>query len=156
MSKTVRAALDTNIMTYAEGIGDMERCTMARELIAALPVEGVLIPAQAMGELYRVLVGKAGKKAASARKAVLGWADSFEVTDSTWSAFQSALDLAVDHKLQIWDALILSVAAENHCRLLLSEDLQEGFIWHGINVVNPFTCPRNRLLDRLLTLSPEQ
>jgi predicted nucleic acid-binding protein len=95
MSKTVRAALDTNIIDYAEGIGDMGRCTMARELIAALLVEDVLIPAQAMGELY-------------------------------------------------------------HCRLLLSEDLQEGFIWHGINVVNPFTRPRNRLLDRLLTMSPEQ
>ncbi|MFW6179641.1 MAG: PIN domain-containing protein [Desulfohalobiaceae bacterium] len=146
----MRAALDTNILAYAEGIGDMQRCTTARELIAALPVEGVLIPAQAMGELYRVLVGRAGKNASAAREVVLEWADSFETADSTWSTFQSAFDLAVDHKLQIWDALILSVAAENHCRLLLSEDLQEGFVWHGVTVLNPLADTHNPLLGRLL------
>ncbi|MFW6401642.1 MAG: PIN domain-containing protein [Desulfohalobiaceae bacterium] len=142
--------MDTNILACAEGIGDMQRCRTARELIAALPVEGVLIPAQAMGELYRVLVGKAGKNATAAREAVLEWADSFETADSTWSTFQSAFDLAVDHKLQIWDALILAVAAENHCRLLLSEDLQEGFVWHGVTVLNPLAETRNPLLERLL------
>jgi predicted nucleic acid-binding protein len=55
----MRVALDTNILAYAEGLGDLERCTRSRELIAALPVEGVIIPAQVMGELYRVLVGQA-------------------------------------------------------------------------------------------------
>lgn len=42
---------------------------------------------------------------------------------------QAALDLAADRELQIWDALIMSVAADQHCRLLLSEDLQHGFTW---------------------------
>ena len=45
------------------------------------------------------------------------------VADSTWFAFQTALDLTVDHLIPIWDALILSVAAEHHCRMLLSEDV---------------------------------
>lgn len=66
------------------------------------------------------------------------WADSFEVADSSWRAFQAAMDLAIDHGLQIWDALIMAVAAENHCRLLLFEDLPNGFIWNGVTVVNPF------------------
>jgi predicted nucleic acid-binding protein len=148
----MRAALDTNILAYAEGVGDGERCNRARALIDALPVECVLIPAQTMGELYRVLSGKAGRNASTARDAVLEWADSFQVADSTWSAFQPAMDLAADHQLQIWDALILSVAAENSCRLLLSEDLQEGFVWHGVTVINPLVKGRSRspLLERLL------
>lgn len=45
-----------------------------------------------------------------------------------------------------WDALILAVAAENHCRLLLSEDFQNGFTWRGVTVVNPFVEPRSPLL----------
>lgn len=151
----MRAALDTNIMAYAEGVGDADRCAKARNLVAALPVESVLIPAQAMGELYRVLVGKAGQNASAARVAVLGWTDSFEVADSTWSAFQSAMDLAVDHQLQIWDALILSIAAENHCRLLLSEDLQERFLWRGVNVINPLAKRPDPLLHRLLNSGDE-
>lgn len=133
------AALDTNVPAYAEGIGDERRGAVARSLVERIPAGQVLLPAQTLHELYRVLTGKAGWDADPARAALLSWADSFEVADSTWSAFQGALDIAADHELQIWDALILSVAAENRCRLLLTEDLQSGFTWHGVTLVNPFT-----------------
>ena len=146
----MRVALDTCILAYAEGVGDAARCKMARILIEQLPVESVLLPAQTLGELYRVLTGKTKRKAAPARNAILGWADSFEVADSTWAAFQSALDLVTDHDLQIWDALILSVAAENRCRILLSEDLQNGFTWRGVTVLNPFATPQNPLLANIV------
>jgi len=110
------AALDTNVLAYAEGLGDERRCTVARSLVERMPAGRVLLPAQTLGELYRVLTGKAGWGTDPARAALLSWADSFEVADSTWPAFQGALDIAVDHGLQIWDALILSVAADNRCR----------------------------------------
>jgi predicted nucleic acid-binding protein len=148
----MRVALDTNVMAYAEGIGDETRCTAAITLIEQLPVELVVLPAQTLGELYRVLTGKARREATEVREVILGWADSFEVADSSWTAFQSALDLAADHGLQIWDALILSIAAENHCRLLLSEDLQNGFTWGGVTIVNPFATPRSRLISSILTV----
>jgi predicted nucleic acid-binding protein len=73
-----------------------------------------------------------------------------KIGDSTWSAFQAAMDLVVDHRFQVWDALIMAVAAENHCRMLLSEDLQNNFIWRGVTVVNPFTLPTSPLLDNVL------
>lgn len=133
-------------MAYAEGVGDAERCRIARGWIERLPPERVLLPAQTTGELYRVLTAKAGRAAADARAAILEWADAFEVADSTWDAFQSAMDLAADHRLQIWDALILSVAAENHCRLLVSEDLQDGFTWRGTTVADPFNPTPHPLL----------
>ena len=145
----MRAALDTNVLAYAEGVGDERRCELARSLVQGLPVEQTLLPAQTLGELYRVLTGKAGFGADYARTALLSWADSFEVVDSTWSAFQGAFDVAADHGLQIWDALILSVAAESHCRMLMSEDLQEGFTWHGVTVVDPFSATPSHLLDGL-------
>ena len=146
----MRVALDTNILAYAEGVGDEIRCTAAITLIEQLPAELILLPAQTMGELYRVLTGKAKRDPAEVREAILAWADSFEVADSSWMAFQSALDLAADHGLQIWDALILSVAADNRCRLLLSEDLQNGFTWRGVTVVNPFVAPLSPLLSNIL------
>ncbi len=146
----MRVALDTNILAYAEGLGDELRCGTAVQLIEQLSSNKVVLPAQTLGELSRVLTGKAKRPAAQTRAAVLSWADSFEVADSTWFAFQSALDLTVDHQLAIWDALILAVAAENHCRLLLSEDFQHGFTWRGVTVVNPFLEPRSPLLVGLL------
>jgi predicted nucleic acid-binding protein len=146
----VRVALDTNVLAYAEGVGDAERLTRAVNLVRALPGEIVVLPAQVLGELYRVLSGKARRDVLEAREAIQTWADTYEVVDSTWSALASALDLSVDHGLQIWDALILSVAAENRCRLLLSEDLQRGFTWRGVTVVDPFSQPGNPILDSLL------
>ena len=146
----MRAALDTNVLVYAEGVGDPPRCDQARSLVARMPLEQLVLPAQTLGELYRVLTGKAGFDADRARMALLSWADTIEIADSTWSAFQGALDIAADHRLQIWDALILSVAAENGSRLLLSEDLQDGFTWHGVTVLNPFAeSPSPMLWDFL-------
>ena len=62
----------------------------------------------------------------------------------------SAADLATDHHLRIWDAVILSASAEAGCRLLLSEDLQEGFTWRGVTVTNPFSATPHALLRRLV------
>lgn len=149
----MRVALDTNILAYAEGLGDTLRCTAALKLVQQLPSAEVVLPAQTLGELSRVLTGKAKRSPSQAREAVLGWADSFDVADSTWFAFQAALDLSVDHQLQMWDALILAVAAENHCRLLISEDFHNGFTWRGVTVVNPFSEDPSPLLTGLLRAS---
>ena len=149
----MRLALDTNILAYAEGIGDETRCLSARKLVKKLTDSEVILPAQTLGELSRVLVAKDKRNNSQVRETVLEWADSFLVADSTWFAFQTALDLTVDHQIPIWDALILSVAAEHHCRLLLSEDFQNGFTWQGVTVINPFTTPCSSLLNDLFLTS---
>ncbi|MEI6703344.1 MAG: PIN domain-containing protein [Deltaproteobacteria bacterium] len=146
----MRVAIDTNILGYAEGVGDAARRDTALDLITRLPPECVLIPAQVLGELFRVLTGKVKCPPEMARARILQWADSFEVADSTWASFQSAFDLTVDHGLQIWDALILAVTAENRCRILLSEDMQDGFTWRGVTVVNPYRIPSHPLLSSMI------
>ncbi len=144
------AALDTNVLAYAEGAGDELRCRQALQLVERLPEMAVMVPVQVLGELYRVLTGKLRQEPAVAREALLRWSDAYAVRDSTWSAMQSALDLAAAHGLAIWDSLILSVAAEQRCRLLLSEDLQDGLTWRGTTVVNPFAQPEHELIHVLV------
>lgn len=61
-----------------------------------------------------------------------------------------ATELAAEHRLQIWDSIVLAVASASRCRLLLSEDMQEGFAWGGVTVVNPFAAARHPLLQDLL------
>ena len=130
--------MDTNVLAYAEGLGDDVRCQLASDLIAKLNPINSLVPVQVLGELSRVLTSKLKKSSADARELLLSWSDAVVVADTTWTAFQSAMDLTVDHQISMWDALIMSVAAENKCRLLISEDFQNGFTWRGVNVVNPF------------------
>jgi len=57
------------------------------------------------------------------------------------------LDGAAGHNLGIWDAIILSASAAGACRFLLSEDLQNGFTWNGVTVLNPFEVG---VLERVL------
>jgi predicted nucleic acid-binding protein len=87
-------ALNTNILAYAEGAGDALRCEQAIRLIEQLPVNQVLLPAQTLGELFRVLTGKVKREPGLSRMAIMAWADSFIIGDSSWSAFQAAMDLA--------------------------------------------------------------
>jgi predicted nucleic acid-binding protein len=134
----MRVALDTNVLVYAEGWGDAVRCQLAGDLIARLKPTDSIVAVQVLGELSRVLTSKMKKSGTEVRELLLSWSDGVVVADTTWTAFQSAMDLSVDHQISMWDALILAVAAENKCRLLLSEDFQNGFTWCGVTVVNPF------------------
>ena len=146
----MKIALDTNILAYAEGVNGASMKTTALDLVTRLPQASVVLPVQILGELFQVLVRKAGRSPAKARAAILSWRDSFALMDTSAEAMLAAADLAVHHQLGIWDAVILSAAAEADCRLLLSEDMQDGFIWKGVTIVNPFTNARHPLLKALL------
>jgi predicted nucleic acid-binding protein len=61
-----------------------------------------------------------------------------------------ATGLSADNQLRIWDAIVLAATAEAGCQLLLTEDLQDGFSWAGVTVVNPFAVPSHKLLSALL------
>lgn len=56
----MRAALDTNLLVYAEGFGDAPRVDATRRVLEQLGNADVVIPLQCLGELFRVLTGKAG------------------------------------------------------------------------------------------------
>lgn len=42
------------------------------------------------------------------------------------------------HQLSFWDAMIVRSAAELHCGILWSEDLNDGQLIEGVRVRNPF------------------
>lgn len=146
----MRVALDTNILAYAEGANGAAMRDKALRLIQRLPPGTVVLPAQTLGELFNVLVRKVKRRPTRAREAVLSWRDAFAVVDASESVIVNATDLASDHGLTIWDSVVLAASAEAGCRLLLSEDLQEGFTWRGVTVTNPFAATLHPMLAALL------
>jgi predicted nucleic acid-binding protein len=66
----MRIALDTNILAYAEGVNGALMRDKALKLIQRLPPEAIVLPAQALGELFNVLVRKAKRRPGRAREAV--------------------------------------------------------------------------------------
>jgi predicted nucleic acid-binding protein len=119
--------------------------------VRRLPPEAVVLPVQVLGELFNVLTRNAGRSAKDARAAILSWADAFSLIETSPKVMLMAADVASDHQLGIWDAVILSAAAAGDCRLLLSEDLHDGLTWRGVTVTSPFAAKRHPLLEALLT-----
>ena len=146
----MKLALDTNVLAYAEGVNSAEKRAVVLELLRNIPQETAVVPVQVLGELFNVLVRRAGRSPQEARDALLSWRDAFPVAGTTPEMMMMAVDLAADHRFGIWDAVNLSAASQTGCRLLLSEDLQDGFTWGGLTVVNPFASPRHPLLNALL------
>ena len=146
----MNVAIDSNVLAYAEGVNGTQNRDAAIALLQALPPESTLVPVQALGELFAVLVRKARKSRADAAAAVLSWGDAFPLIETSNDVLLAATDLVQAHQLSLWDAVMLSAAADARCRLLLSEDLQEGFTWRGVTVTNPFASPRHPLLDALV------
>ena len=151
----MRVALDTNVLAYAEGVNGAPMRKAALELVQRLPEGTTFLPVQTLGELFNLLVRKARRPPVKARKAILSWRDAFPLIETSAQVMLAAADLATDHQLTIWDSVILSAAAESGCRLLLSEELQEGFTWKGVTVTNPFAPSKHELLTALLDASPE-
>lgn len=143
----MRVGLDTNILAYAEGVNGAGRKKAALAFLQKLPSEETFVPVQALGELFAVLVRKAGRTPARARDAILSWQDAFPSIETSWEVLATAMDLAAAHSLSVWDSVILSASASAGCRYLLSEDLQDGFTWNGVTVLNPFGAG---VLERVL------
>jgi predicted nucleic acid-binding protein len=96
-------------------------------LLKHLSGRAVLVaPVQALGELYAVML-KTKRARSVAREVVMRLKVSFETPSSRPETLEAALDLATDHRLQFWDALILCAAADAGCSVLVSEDMQPGF-----------------------------
>jgi predicted nucleic acid-binding protein len=134
----VRVALDSNVLVYAEGVNGPARQLVALEALRDVEADDLLVPVQALAELFAVLTRKARMPAAQARAAVLGWVDACEVIDTRLSTLTEAMELVATHRLSPWDAVILAAAAGEDCRILLSEDMQAGFTWRGVTISNPF------------------
>ena len=60
------------------------------------------------------------------------------------------MELCAEHHFDIWDAIILSAAAQAQCEILLSEDGHDGFHWRGVTVINPFAGELHPLAVHLL------
>lgn len=149
-----RVALDSNILVYLAGVSrtaeDEEKIERVRGLVGRLSRSSNLVaPAQTLGELF-VVLRRSGINPVQARKILLAFADAFGTAASETSTMLSATDLVVDHKLQFWDALIVTAAADAGCTLLLSEDMQHGFVARGLTIVNPLAAAVHPKLAALI------
>lgn len=149
-----RVAVDSNILVYVAGVwvseADQGKVRRACAVVKRLQeTEEVFAPVQVLGEVF-VVLRRNGFTAEEARAVVIEFSEGFISVDSKRSTLAAALDLVIEHRLQFWDSMILSAADEAGCTLLLSEDMQDGFVVRGVTIVNPLADKPHEKLRRLL------
>lgn len=148
----MRVTFDTNILVYAVSRSD-RRHAAATSLIDRAARADCCQTLQSLAECLNVLSRKHGVPMADAE----GWVWSFRRLFPVIAAAEEDLDRATtvvsQHGLSFWDAMLWATARRAGCRVLFSEDFQDGRQLDGIQFVNPFVDANRRLVEFALPSS---
>ncbi len=130
--------LDTNVLVYAaSGIpADAPKSDIARSLVAA---RGFAVSLQVLQEFYNA--SRHPKKLAFSHAEAVAYCDMwrrFTVLEPTLALLDDALALADRFQITYYDAAILAAARMLKCKVVHSEDLNDGQDYLGVQVSNPF------------------
>lgn len=146
----MRVSLDTNILIYAADATAEQRHSRAVDLINRATGADCVLTLQSLGEFYNVATRKVGLAAGKTESFVNAWRSCFPVHAASASCLDEAMHAVRRHRLPFWDAMLWAAAREAGCRLLLSEDFQDGLAIGGLRCVNPFAAANRALLEAAL------
>jgi predicted nucleic acid-binding protein len=140
-SMSDRYFINTNIVVYTFDKSNPDKRDRARELIQdAISLGAGLVSFQVVQEFLNVATGKF--------KSRLSMSDAREYLAEVLlplcevfpggEFYAGALDVKERTNLSFYDSMILHAAREGQCRVLSSEDLQDGFKFYDVTVKNPF------------------
>jgi predicted nucleic acid-binding protein len=131
---------DTNILVYANDNSAHEKRSVARAVIREAIRDGRgNISTQVLAEFWVTATQKMKPpldKAIAKQEISLFQAFSIQPVDQ--ATVLEALRLQEQYQISYWDAQIITSAALANCRVLYSEDLQNGREYGGVKIINPF------------------
>ena len=132
--------VDTNVLVYALAADDRKRSPVAQELLRELMATQTLhTSTQVLQELFVTLTRKV-RTPLTAEQALryLDQIAAWPVAVLDYGAVRAAIELCATRSLSFWDALVVVAAAKSGAKRLYTEDLQDGQVILGVEVVNPF------------------
>ena len=132
------AFLDTNVLVYCTDAAAPAKQARARALVQRLSSAGeAVVSTQVLTELFHVLT-RQHKLPGAAAQALVQACTAWPVVDSDTALVAAAIDRSLQHRLSIWDAMVVQAALQAHADTLYSEDLGHGQRFGALAVVNPF------------------
>lgn len=142
-----RVAFDANVFFYAVDHKDAAKHRRCAGLLDTAMGAGVgCAPLQALSEFCYAAVRKKVLTRRQAAAAANDWACVFETLAASERAFGLALDWWGDERLSWWDALLLATAAQSGMTAIVSEDMSDGMVLGGVEIINPFTADLKKRL----------
>jgi predicted nucleic acid-binding protein len=140
---------DSNVLVYAVSRSD-PRHAIATELIDRATRGECRQTLQSLAECFNVLSRKYRMPAVEAYRWVRYHQRLFPVVAADENDLSAAVRAVERHALSFWDAMLWATARRAGCRVLFSEDLQDGRRLDGVLFVNPFDLANRRLVDLAL------
>ena len=136
--RSARTFLDTNILVYADDTSDpVKQKTAVALILHHMQQRSGVVSTQVLQEYFVAVKRKFKADSARAKEKVELYA-AFEVARPDLSDILAAIDLHRLHGFSYWDALVLRMAKQTGCRILLTEEMQHGREIDGVKIVNPF------------------
>jgi len=133
MSGAADTFLDTNVLVYLLS-GDSARADRAERLVA----EGGVVSVQVLNEFASVATRKLGMRIAEVVEILAAVRALCKVVSVVEETHDLGMQIAARHRVSIYDAMIAAAARLAGCRVLLSEDMQDGVVLEGVRIRNPF------------------
>ena len=141
---TVPVFVDTNVLVYRHDAGNPAKRSRADAWYTLLwQQRSGRLSIQVLQELYSTLTRKlkpgiAVPKAQRIVRVLAAWRPisvDVPIIERAWRIQERYL-------LSWWDSLIVAAAQSGNCRVLLTEDLQQGQLFGPVQVIDPFAQPK--------------
>jgi len=142
---------DTNLFVYAMDARDPDKHAIAKSVVDAMGRTPSVVGLQVIGELQNVLRRRLKTPPATAYRYARSLLVQFPAFAYDERAAGLAFDEATAGRLSYWDGLLLAAADAVGVRTMISEDMGDGRVFRGLEVVNPFgpTGPSDRIRQLL-------
>jgi len=145
----VRVTLDTNLLVYATDASSDKHAAASRLLERAAEADSVQT-LQSLGECFHVLRRKRYLGLELARTTVDNLRRLFPIIEHRLDDLDTAIAAVGAHQIAFWDAMLWATARRAGCRLILTENFQDGRTLEGVQFLDPFKPENARLLDLVL------
>jgi predicted nucleic acid-binding protein len=133
-----RSFLDTNVLVYTDDADAPDKQATSLSLLrVGWETGNAVLSTQVLQEYFAAVTRKLRVDAAIARRKVELFG-RLEILSIGHDDVLRAIDLHRLHGFSIWDALIVTMALISRCRVLYTEDMQDGRVIDGLRIVNPF------------------
>lgn len=133
-----RISFDANVAFYSIDRRFPEKHSTARAIFSELSTETTVVVLQSMGELCNAISKRLPHLLDDAEAFAEEMMTTFSVQVAQPGDITEALSAHRQHGLQFGDAMLWAAARRADCKLLLSEDLQDGRRLGGVTFRNPF------------------
>ena len=152
---TAPVFVDTNVIVYRHDARDPGKQARAGQWYEFLwATRSARVSFQVLQEFYAVITRKVVPTAStSTARSIVRKLMSWQPASIDPAMLERAWLLQDGHSLSWWDALIIAAAQTCGCRVLLTEDLQHGYEFDEVRVVDPFASPDRTPVEVLESLA---